>query len=53
MPANFQNKASFVSWSGWHQVAKRCLANGEVEGSNWVYVRRGRNRGTTISGWCP
>jgi len=53
MPANYQNQASFVGYTAWYTVAKRCLANGEVEGESWVRVRSGRNRNKTISGWCP
>jgi hypothetical protein len=53
MPANYQNEASFASNSGWHEVAKRCIANGEVKGAKDVYVRSGRNRSATIYGWCP
>jgi hypothetical protein len=53
MPGNFLDKASFVDFSGWFQVAKRCLGNGEVEGTKWVRIRSGRNRSASISGWCP
>ena len=53
MPANYQDKASFVGDAGWYQVAKRCLDNGEVEGITSVKIDKKKNRSTTISGWCP
>jgi len=53
MPANYQGEASFVGDGGWFQVAKRCLGNGQVEGTTWVKIRSGRNRSTSVSGWCP
>jgi hypothetical protein len=53
MPANYQGEASFVAFGGWYDVAKRCLANGSVKGEKEVSVRSGRNRETSISGYCP
>ena len=53
MPANFQDKASFVDSAGWFEVAKRCLGNGEVEGITSVKIKSGSNRSASISGWCP
>ena len=53
MPANYQDKASFVGDAGWYQAAKRCLGNGEVEGITDVKLEKKKNRSTVISGWCP
>ncbi len=53
MPANYQDKASFVDSGGWYQVAKRCLGNGQVEGTTWVKIQNKKNRTATVSGWCP
>jgi len=53
MPANFTDQASFVNFGGWFEVAKRCLGNGEVEGTKSVKIASGTNRSASISGWCP
>jgi len=53
IPPNSSDQASFVASSGWRQVAKQCDANGSIQGTKWVYVRSGRNRSTTIYGYCP
>ncbi|MEE9205542.1 MAG: hypothetical protein V3U50_01030 [Acidimicrobiia bacterium] len=53
MPANFTDQASFVDFGGWFEVAKRCLGNGEVEGTKSVKIKSGENRSASISGWCP
>jgi hypothetical protein len=53
MPPNHNGAASFVDVSGWREVAKRCDANGSIQGTKWVYVRSGKNRSTTIYGYCP
>jgi type II secretory pathway pseudopilin PulG len=53
MPANYTDQASFVNFGGWFEVAKRCLGNGEVEGTKSVKIASGKNRSASISGWCP
>jgi hypothetical protein len=53
MPSNLDGDASFVGDDGWYQVAKRCLANGDVLGSKWVWVSGNNNRATTVWGYCP
>ncbi|MFH1104104.1 MAG: hypothetical protein V1757_04040 [Actinomycetota bacterium] len=53
LPANYEDEASFVANEGSFQVAKRCLANGQVLGTKTVSVSRNENRYTSISGWCP
>ena len=53
LPANYEDEASFVADEGSFEVAKRCLANGQVLGTKTVSVGRNENRSTSISGWCP
>ena len=53
LPSNYRGEASFVDRAGRYEVAKRCLANGDVEGERTVTVRWNRNRSTGIRGSCP
>lgn len=53
MPANHWNDASFVDKNTNFDVAKRCLANGEVVGKKSVRIRPNQERSTNIRGWCP
>ena len=53
MPANVDDEASFVGPEGWYRATKRCLSNGDVLGTKWLYVDEDENRSTTIWGYCP
>ncbi len=53
MPSNDDGEASFVGDDGWYQVAKRCLANGDVLGTKWLWLSGNSNQATTIWGYCP
>lgn len=52
LPANYLGEASFVDSQGKFDVAKRCLATGQVTGTKTVSIKRNSDRSTSISGWC-
>jgi len=53
LPANSLGEASFVGAPANYQVAKRCLANGTIQGERSLSIRSDRDRLTSIRGWCP
>ena len=53
LPANSVGEASFVGAPAEYTVAKRCLANGSIQGERSLSIRSNRNRLTSIRGWCP
>jgi len=53
LPANSVGEASFVGPPANYYVAKRCLANGRIQGESRLSVRSNRDRFTSIRGWCP
>ena len=52
LPVNYLGEASFVDSQGKFDVAKRCLATGQVTGTKTVSIKRNSDRSTSISGWC-
>lgn len=53
LPANALGEASFVGAPSNYLVAKRCLANGSIQGERSFPVRADRDRFASIRGWCP
>ncbi|OFW66888.1 MAG: hypothetical protein A2Z12_00935 [Actinobacteria bacterium RBG_16_68_21] len=53
LPPNYQGEASFVDYAGAFDVAKRCLADGNVLGEKTVSISKKKDLSTSISGWCP
>jgi hypothetical protein len=53
LPANALGEASFVGSPAQYEVAKRCLANGAIQGQRNLSVRANQDRFTSIRGWCP
>jgi len=53
LPANALGEASFVGVPANYDVAKRCLADGSIQGERNLLVRSNRDRFTSIRGRCP
>lgn len=53
LPANALGEASFVAGSGTFEVAKRCLADGSIQGQRSLTVKANADRFTSVRGWCP
>jgi type II secretory pathway pseudopilin PulG len=53
LPVNAFGEASFVGLPSNYYVAKRCLANGAIEGERRLSVRANADRFTSVRGWCP
>jgi hypothetical protein len=53
LPVNAFGEASFVGLPANYYVAKRCLADGAIQGERRLSVRANADRYTWVRGWCP